>query len=69
MSHYPSIHLLAPKNEKMITALRVDGKYKGYLVKKAVLTDHRRYPERDYIAILAQRIEGEASAEVKECEF
>lgn len=36
----------------------IEGRYKGYIVKKAVLTDHLHYPEKDYIAILAKKIGG-----------
>ena len=53
----------------MITACRIEGRYKGYIVKKAVLTDHLHYPEKDYIAILAQKIVDQNSAETKECIF
>lgn len=53
----------------MITACRIEGRYKGYIVKKAVLTDRLHYPEKDYIAIIAQKNVGEACAETKECNF
>lgn len=53
----------------MITASQIEGRYKGYIVKKAVLTDHLHYPEKDYIAIIAQKIVGETSVETKECDF
>jgi hypothetical protein len=43
ISHYPNIHLKASKKGIQISAVRIEGEYKGFTIKKALMTDINHY--------------------------
>lgn len=52
-----------------VSAMRIEGYYKNYIIKKAVITDINHYCEPDYIGIIAHHINNEKKDEIKPCPF